>query len=141
MTKRLWLLLFLGASCALLWANLILAENGRTGYRIVINRTLPPDELAVATELAQYLRKITGAEFPVAEADAPFAQTTSTSGAIYIDWPAPGDNTPLSPFERRVKSVEKDLYLYGDGRLGNAFAAYDFLEQFLDCRFYTLRGV
>ena len=96
MTKRLWLLLFLGASCALLWADLILSENGRTGYRIVINRTLPPDELAVATELAQYLRKITGAEFPVAEADAPFAQTTSTSGAIYIDWPASGDNTPLT---------------------------------------------
>jgi len=84
MTKRLWLLLFLGASCALLWADLILAENGRTGYRIVINRTLPPDELAVATELAQYLRKITGAEFPVTEADAPFVQTNSTSGAIYI---------------------------------------------------------
>ena len=75
------------------------------------------------------------------DADAPFAQTNSTSGAIYIGWTAPGDNTPLSPFERRVKSVEKDLYLYGDGRLGNAFAAYDFLEQFLDCRFYTLRGV
>ena len=52
MTKRLWLLLFLGASCTFLWADLILAENGRTGYRIVINRTLPPDELAVATELA-----------------------------------------------------------------------------------------
>ena len=111
MTKKFWLLFSLGASCALLGADLVLAKNGRTGYRIVINRTLPPAERTAAPGLAQYLRKIIGAEFPVEESDAPATQSSSTTGVIYIGWTAPGDNTPLKPFEQRVKSVGNDLYL------------------------------
>ena len=112
-------------------AGIVLADGGRTDYSIEVRAGAAPSETAAARDLAKYLSQITGAKFTVG---------TDGSKRLRIGTVAPDDKTPLRPLERRVRSYNGDLYFYGDGPNGAAFAVYDFLEGFLDCRWYTLRG-
>lgn len=132
------LLFLLTAMAVALRAELVLAEHNATDYTIIYSTESLSDS-TVAEELAQYLKQITGAAFPIrASGQNP---PSEPGNCIYIGWQAPGDATPLAPSERRVKSVGGDIYLYGTNREGHEFAVYDFLEHFLGCRFYTIRGV
>ena len=114
-------------------AELTLAENGRTDYTIVYDFSRGDPLLdPVVRDLADTLKEITGAEFPVKpQAEGP---------AIRIGVPAPGDTADFAARERRIKSVGRDLYLYGDHRHGTSAAVYDFLFRFCGCRWYTLTG-
>ena len=111
-------------------ADLILAENGRSNYRIAARPTSNEMEKLAAADLARYLERITGADFSAADA----------KHTIHIGKRAPSDREPLRSEERRVRSEQGDIYLYGDEPHGNAFAVYDFLDEFLGCRWYTVRG-
>ena len=53
---------------------------------------------------------------------------------------APSDREPLKDRERRVRSENGDLYFYGAGRHGNAFAVYDFLDDIIGCRRFSPGG-
>lgn len=120
-------------------AEIVLAENGKTNYRIAVGNALPAGDRAAAHELADYLHQITGAEFPVEEyAELP---TPEENAFIFVGRRPPEEARPLAPFERRVQSIGNDIYLYGSNLDGNAFAVYDFLENSLGCHFYTARGV
>ena len=114
-------------------SELVLAENGKTAYTIVYdfgNKDVLLDP--VVRDLADTLKEITGAEFPVrSSADGP---------AIHIGVPAPGDTAEFAARERRIKSVGRDLYIYGDHRHGTSGAVYDFLTKFCGCRWYTMTG-
>ena len=118
-------------AAAALRAGVVLADGGRTDYSIEVRAGAAPSEVAAARDLAKYLSQITGAKFTVGGGGAK---------RLRIGTKAPDDQTPLRPLERRVRSYDGDLYFYGDGPNGAAFAVYDFLEKFLDCRWYTLRG-
>ena len=111
-------------------AELILAENGRSDYRIAAPSNANEMERLAVADLAHYLKRITGADFTGAEA----------KHTIYVGKAAPSDNVPLRPNERRVRSENGDLHIYGEGEYGTAFAVYDFLEEFLGCHWYTVRG-
>ena len=81
-------------------ADLILAGNGRSDYRIAA----PPhanemERLAVA-DLAMYLKRITGADFT----------GTDAKYTIHVGKAAPSDKKPLRPNERRVRSENGDLH-------------------------------
>ena len=119
-------------------AEITLAEHNTTDYQIVYHGVLLSDGTA-AHELAAYLHQITGATFLVRKSQD--HRPEDEHNYIYIGWQAPNDTKPLAPYERRVKSFENNIYIYGDGIDGHAFAVYDFLEHFLACRFYTVRGV
>ncbi|MBO4620801.1 MAG: DUF4838 domain-containing protein [Victivallales bacterium] len=90
-------------------------------------------------ELSEYLHRITGAAFPIEESAS--NQPSADGKCIFIGWAAPNDDIPLASSERRIKSDGDSIYLYGNGIDGNVFAVYDFLEYFLDCHFYTVRGI
>ena len=109
-----------------------LAEAGKSDYTIIYE--FKGDVLLdpAVRDLADTLKEITGAEFPVkAQADGP---------KIYIGKRAPGDDADFQSRERRIKSVGKDLYIYGDYRYGTAGAIYNFLYYFCGCRWYTVLG-
>ena len=128
-----FMIAFLCALAALpLAAELKLAENGKTPYTIVIPAKAAKIEKAAARDLAVYLKKVTGAEFPVAETAAP--------PRIVIGKAAPADTKPLGPRERRVRSENGDLHLYGADPRGSAFAVYDFLDDIIGCRWFSLWG-
>ena len=123
----------LAALCAVmpLAAEVRLASDGKTDYTVVAPEKPTEHEQAAVDDLAMYLSRITGAEFTV-NGDAP--------KKLYVGKRAPSDRTPLKDYERRVKEENGDIYLYGSGYQGNAFAVYDFLEKFFDCRWYTFFG-
>ena len=143
--RKLWILSALALALGLLSAcvdtadsgkkpagkdELVLAANGKSNYRIVdLTPGSEMEKLAVA-DLALYLKRITGADFT----------GTSAKHTIYVGKAAPSDKSPLKAEERRVRSENGDIYIYGYAPYGNAFAVYDFLEEFLGCHWYTLRG-
>ena len=118
--------------------QIILSRNQKTDYGIVSSSALTANEKTAVAELAQYLNRITGASFAVTEATA--RPQNAAGPSIFVGWKAPSDTAPLKPYERRIKSEGKDIYLCGADKDGNAFAIFDFLDTFLGCRFFTFRG-
>ena len=118
--------------CATAPQQVALAENGQTNYTIVYKFSGDLLVDPAVRDLAATLKEITGAEFPVAEkADGP---------KIVIGVAAPGDTAPVASRERRIKSVDGNLYIYGDYRYGTAGAIYNFLTKYCGCRWYTATG-
>ena len=114
-------------------APLVLAENGKTEYTIVYDFGKKDVLLdPVVRDLADTLHEITGAEFPV--------KPQTNGPAIRIGEIPPGDRVEFAARERRIKSVGRDLYIYGDHRHGTAGAVYNFLTEFCNCRWYTMTG-
>ncbi|MBQ6352119.1 MAG: DUF4838 domain-containing protein, partial [Lentisphaeria bacterium] len=110
--------------------KLVLAKDGKSNYTIGYDtENRDPVFRAALKDLSGYLREITGASVPLAyQAGGP---------RIHVGTRAPGDDAPFTGVrERRIKSVGKDLYIYGDGRFGTIGAVYDFLEKFCGCRWF-----
>ena len=116
-----------------LYGQLVLSHGGKTDYTIVYDLNIEDVVVNPAVEdLSLFLEKITGAKFPIAaKADGP---------KIMIGVTAPGDTRAFQPRERRIRSVGKDIYIYGDYRYGTVGAIYNFLTQFCGCRWYTATG-
>ena len=114
-----------------------LAENGRTDYVIVVGENASPAERTAANTLADYLKRITGASFPVvtdagARRDRELiVGVTNRDGALGIDRSALDDDAV------RIKTVDGSLYLTGGKARGALYAVYTFLEDFLGCRWFT----
>ena len=106
-----------------------LAQNGKTDYTIVYKFSGDLLVDPAVRDLAATLKEITGAEFPIKE--------QADGAKIVIGVAAPGDKEPCASRERRIKSVGRDLYIYGDYRYGTAGAIYNFLTRFCGCRWYT----
>ena len=112
--------------------EIALARDGKTDYTIVYKFSGDVLLDPAVRDLAATLEEITGDRFPIAEkADGP---------KIFIGVTAPGDDTDFASRERRIRSVGKDLYIYGDYRYGTAGAIYNFLYHFCGCRWYTVTG-
>ena len=142
--------------------DLVIAKDAKTDYQIVIpvlktNETQdssvkqihPPvwseyhktlkDEWN-ARFLAWFLKQKTGAEFPVVTAD----KLDATKPAIYI-----GVSEPVkkllgeSPYagmkdqDHVVRSIGRDILLYGEGYDADFYALMDFLDHEFSFRFYS----
>ena len=83
--------------------NIALAKNGTALYTIVERPDAARLEKAAVKDLKFYLDKITGGNFKIGTAD---------SKRIFVGVPAPGDSKPLARAERRIKSVNGDIYIY-----------------------------
>ena len=122
-------------------ADLALCTNGKTDFRIV-KPAIPSavDDYALA-RLSEYLRQITGAEFPVVDAD----QATGDSPGLYVGISAAvikklgGD--PLAALQEQEHvslSKDGDIFLHGKGVHGNLHAVMEFLEASLGWRWYSV---
>ena len=112
-------------------AELVLAENGKTAYKVVAPPA--PDEMTAGAveDLETTLGEITGADF------------TASAGKqhrIYVGVRPSCDQAPLKEDERRITSHDGDIYIYGEGERGSVNAIYDFLRDELGCRWYTFTG-
>ena len=105
-----------------------LAVKGKTEYVIAVGTDPIPAEKYAAEELSKYLKKITGAEFPlVSEKDA-----AKTKYAIYVgmtDFAAKQNFSPFKDDEWLVCTVGKNLIVTGDRPRGTLYGAYEFLKQ------------
>ena len=112
-------------------AELVLAENGQTAYKVVAPKS--PDEMTAGAveDLETTLKEITGADF---------AASSGKTRSIFVGVLPGCDKEPLREDERRITSRNGDIYLYGEGERGSVNAIYDCLRDELGCRWYTFTG-
>ncbi|MBI3923202.1 MAG: DUF4838 domain-containing protein [Armatimonadetes bacterium] len=131
--------LLAGALGPRVWA-LTLAEQGRTGYTIVIPSEAIEPERTAAGELKEYLQKVTGAQFRIrTESEVPNGARQILVGPSRrlkkltqkTDWTSLGHDGIV------IKTVGKKLLLAGGRPRGTLYAVYTFLEEVVGCRWWT----
>lgn len=117
-------------------AQLELTRDGATDYQIVPSaEATEPEKFAVA-ELAIFLERVTGAEFPVAaEADGK---------RIHVGWTEMAEQSGidcegLGEEEWVIRTVGEDLILAGGRPRGTMYAVYEFLEDYVGCHWLDRR--
>ena len=114
--------------------SLPLAIRGRSAYMIVVGAMATEAEKFAASELAQYLRKCTGATLPI----VPEANFRGTR-AIYLGQTryaaARGIAlTGLAPEQWAIRDAGDSLIIAGGRPRGTLYAVYAFLERFVGVR-------
>ena len=109
---------------------IVLAKGGVTEYVIVESGNQIPAERTAVTDLAKYLKKVTGAEFKIVE---------EKSGArldkgIYVGWTDFAESHGLvasgfAPEEWSVITVGDNIVITGGRPRGTINGAYEFLEE------------
>ncbi len=115
-------------------ASLVISHDGKTDFVVVGAHNATEAESMAAKELAEYLGKVTGAEFPlVVENKAPRA-----SRKIYVGWTdfaarRSADGSTLGEEEWIIRTVGRDLVIIGGRSRGTLYGVYEFLERELGC--------
>ena len=110
---------------------IVLADNGLTQYSIVTAAEPRPAEQTAAKELADYLKKVTGAEFKTVTENASGPQPAK---AIYLGWTAFAasqgiDCAKLGVEESVIKTVGDNLVIAGGRPRGTLYGVYDFIAK------------
>ncbi len=130
------LLCLCGVACA---TDLQLASNGQTTYRIVLPAKAIASERYAAEELQQYLRRITGASFPVVSDTAAPAQDEillgdnqhASNAQVAVDY------ARLGPDGFAVYTDRHRLVIAGGRPRGTLNGVHTFLEERLGVRWFT----
>ncbi|MEA3400743.1 MAG: DUF4838 domain-containing protein [Armatimonadota bacterium] len=123
-------------------AELVIAEEGRTDYTIVLPDEPSPEEQHAAEELAHYLAEATGADLPVvSHSEAPAARRVLVGDSALtrqvVGEAAIGD---LEGDAFLVRTLGDDLVMVGAPPRGTLYAAYSFLEREVGCRWFNWYG-
>lgn len=121
------------------FANMILCDEGKSDYAIVISQNAPSPERHAAQELQHFLQEISGASIPIVEDSSPLPPR-----AILL-----GENNHLETIGEEIdfKSLGKEGYILrskGDQLIiaggkprGTLYGVYGLLEDHLGCRWFT----
>lgn len=117
--------------------KIMIAENGTSSYVIVRGKNAGHSEVFAAAELAKYIKQSTGANLSVVTDEQP-----ETAGEILIGKTNRAedrfvDRESLGTDGFIIKVVNEKLIIAGGEIRGTLFGVYDFLEDFLGCRFFT----
>jgi hypothetical protein len=136
------LLVGCGTGAASVFADdLVLAENGRSDYAIVLPDAPTPVQKTAANELRSYFAQATGAELPIlAEKDADDAAKIIAIGPGPLSQKLLGDAVDESKLAYDgivMKRVGDSIVLTGYAQRGALYAVYEFLDTRLGVRWWT----
>ena len=114
-------------------APLKLAEDGKTGYKIVYSEL----EKEAAEELKLHLDQITGADFPLVKDEAGVSGPAIWLGNTAFTRKQGVDSAKLAPEEWLIRNFGKDLVIAGGKRHAVQLGVYDLLETQFGCRWYA----
>lgn len=120
-------------------AEIELAKDGKTSYVIVTADKAAQLEKLAAADLQYFLKQVTGADFKIVKKSAAPAAKRIFVGMI-------GEAGKLAKQHKLadqnavVQCVGNDIYIYGKGKQGTLYAAYEFIEKYLGCRFLDAHG-
>jgi len=110
--------------------RLTLATDGKTDYSLVLPDSCSPPEKLAAAQLREYLKKLTGADFPIRKEGQPggksiFVGDTAAARAAGYD-PA-----KFNKEEWLIKTLPGgDIVIAGGKPRGTLYGAFEFLEKF-----------
>ena len=117
---------------------LTLAESGRATATIVVAANPSASELMAAGEVADYLRQITGAPFPIQpEGQAPGGGTRIFVGATTFARNQGFASDRLGPEEWIIRTVGGNLVILGGQPRGTIYGACHFLEDVLGVHWWN----
>ena len=132
------------AACVAVTANtrgaeLVLAENGQSAYRIVLADDASPSTKHAAEELQTFLQEISGAKLPiVSDREPPGQQEIILGNNAHLQKLATKiDFEPLGPEGYVIRTVGDHLVIAGGSLRGNMYGAYGLLEDHLGCRWFA----
>lgn len=115
--------------------KLVLVDNGKSDYKIIIPANASEIEKKAGNELQKYLQQIGGVKLPVSGDQAPpggneilIGKTNRTNGVNY---------NQLADDGLLIQTDKHNLILTGGNRKGVLYSVYTFLEDYLGCRKYT----
>ena len=111
--------------------------DGWSDYVIVIGKTCDLAEKTAASELRNYIKKMSGAFLEIVTDDTPKAEKELIVGRTNRDFKGKYDKDELGDDGFIIKTEEKRLFLIGGEPRGTLYAVYTYLENYLGCRFYT----
>lgn len=117
--------------------KLLLAENGKSKYVIVRGKDAGRSEVFAANELAKYINLSTGAELAVVTDDLPETEREIIVGKTKRAQDSFVDRASLGTDGFMIKAADEKLIIAGGEIRGTLYGVYDFLEDFLGCRFFT----
>ena len=119
--------------------ELVLIENGRSDYRIVVAAEAPAPTLHAARELQGFLREMSGVELSIVSDGEPRAEKEIVVGACArSELLAAGfARAALGREGYILRSVGEDLCILGGLPRGDLYGVYGLLEDHLGCRWFT----
>src|ERR1051326_2474693 len=104
--------------------EITLVKDGQAQYSIVIAENASPPEHSAATELARWIKQITGAELSI-------GTTPGAGGAVRI-----ASDASFAPEKYSIAISGQDLVLTGAPGRGVLDVVYALLEEDMGCRWY-----
>lgn len=117
--------------------EIILADNGLTEYSIVISENASAVEKNAAEILADYLYKISAAEFEIVTDATSNGEKEIVIGVTNRDTEINIDRTDYHDDGVRILTAGNKLFLTGAEKSGAIYSVYTFLEDWLGCRWFT----
>jgi hypothetical protein len=117
-------------------SEIVLADDGKTEYSIVLPKDPSEAQVFAATELQSYLLKISGAFFPI----HPYDTNLVTKRILLIDPPKDDErhrDRNLGEEGFAIQTIGSDIQIVGSDRRGIVYGVYTFLEEVLGCRWYS----
>ncbi len=122
-------------------AKLVLAERGQTKYVIQRAADASPVEVRAVNDLAEYLKKISGATFPVVTEDkAADAPRIIVGKSLSQSLLGKEKVNSLGLDDFIIRTCGDNVVLAGGGPRGTAFAVYSLLERDLGCIWFNPFG-
>ena len=114
-----------------------IAQNGQAKAVIVIAEDATEPEQHAATELAGFLRQITGAKFEIQAPPAAGQSRLLVGGEAAKLAVADFSTDSLGSDGIVIRTVGNDLILAGGRPRGTLYAVYTFLEEHIGCRWWS----
>lgn len=114
-----------------------LVVDGVSEYVIVRGENAYISEVTAAKELQAYLKKITGVELEIVTDSSVPVEKEIVVGKTNRESDGEFDRNELGDEGFIIKTTGEKLWLVGGEQRGTLYAVYEFLEDYLGCRFFT----
>ncbi|WP_209331350.1 DUF4838 domain-containing protein [Lunatimonas salinarum] len=131
------ILLLLLLSLESMGQDLLLVQNGRSDYRIVLPHEPEQQEIHAAKILQDYLFRISGALLPLGHDNLPSTEKEILIGRTNRPESRSIDFATLEDEGLLIRTEAQKLLLAGGPKKGVLSAVYHFLEEELGCKKYT----
>lgn len=117
--------------------TLELVVDGVSEFVIVRGSNASPSEITASTELQSYLKQISGVELKIVTDSVETVEKEIVVGKTNREAEGEFDREELGDEGFVIKTTGKKLWLVGGEQCGTLYSVYEFLEDYLGCRFFT----